>query len=365
MSSFYETLLECIATGEPLVYAAVVKTSGSTPQKAGAKAVFLTDGRVLGTIGGGCLEAETQKRAMESLRDQKPRLFELSLNDDFGWDDGLICGGTASIFVDPQVSTGQEVFKALLARSAERERSCLVTVVQSSDEALVGSYHLVVDPGIVTSRPLPEEMVADVQQIAREAVGAEKELWREIPSVEGTVIYLDPVVPRPILLIVGAGHVGAALCRIASWLGFDVVVADDRASFANRERLPDAWQVIVEDPPSAVRDYPICPDTYIVIVTRGHRHDAKTLQECVNSHARYIGMIGSRRKVTMIFRELVEEGCCTEERLQDIHAPIGLDIGAQSVQEIAVSIAAELVQVRRERLRVKGAKAQAQDEPCN
>jgi xanthine dehydrogenase accessory factor len=349
MSEFFQTLLESISTGGSPVYATVVATRGSTPQKAGAKAVFLPDGRVLGTIGGGCLEAETQRRALESLRDGQPRLVELYLNDDFGWDDGLICGGTAHVFVDPNISHAKQVVRALLEREAQRQPVALVTVVASPDPALRGSYHLVTESEVVSSIPACSEWQQSLRPTAAKAVEMGEALWEPLPSDAETRVYVEPILPRPVLLIAGAGHIGAAVCKLAAWLGFEVAVVDDRASFANSERLPDAATLIVEDPSKAVRDFPITPDTYVVIVTRGHRHDAKVLKECVHSDAAYIGMIGSRRKVTLIFSELVAEGCCTEERLRDIHSPVGLDIGAQSVEEIAVSIAAELVQARRKR----------------
>src|SRR5439155_11900485 len=155
------------------------------------------------------------------------------------------------------------------------------------------------------------------------------------------------ILPRPVLLIMGAGHIGAALTHYASRIGFEVVVVDDRASFANRERLPDADQVIVDSVVEVARRWLKTPETYVVLVTRGHRNDAVALREVIGSPCAYIGMIGSRRKVLTIYEEFLAEGIATPEQLARVHAPIGLDIGALTVDEIAVSIAAELIAVRR------------------
>jgi xanthine/CO dehydrogenase XdhC/CoxF family maturation factor len=161
------------------------------------------------------------------------------------------------------------------------------------------------------------------------------------------VAYLEPILPKPTLLIAGAGHVGAALAHYAARIGFSVAVVDDRPAFASPERLPEAEQVIVDDIVATVRRFPKNPQTYVVIVTRGHRHDAVVLREVIGTPVAYVGMIGSRRKVLTIFEEFLAEGLATPEQLAGIHAPIGLDIGALSVDEIAVSIAAELIAVRR------------------
>jgi hypothetical protein len=159
-----------------------------------------------------------------------------------------------------------------------------------------------------------------------------------------------------VLLIMGAGHIGAALTHYASRIGFEVVVVDDRASFANRERLPDADQVLVDSVVDVARRWPKTPETYIVLVTRGHRNDAVALREVLGSPCAYIGMIGSRRKVLTIYEEFLAEGIATPEQLAQVHAPIGLDVGALTVDEIAVSIAAELIAVRRQRLRGRSQK---------
>jgi xanthine dehydrogenase accessory factor len=163
---------------------------------------------------------------------------------------------------------------------------------------------------------------------------------------KNSLLFLDPVFPLPQLVIAGAGHVGRALSHLGSLLSFDVTVIDDRPQYANRERLPDADYIIVNDIGQAIRDFPISTDTFIVIVTRGHSQDAEALRPCISSDAAYIGMIGSIRKTELMRKKFLEEGWATLRQFNRVHAPIGVSINSKTVEEIAVSIAAQLIQVR-------------------
>jgi xanthine dehydrogenase accessory factor len=365
---FYGEIVSRLRERQPFALATVVHTSGSTPHKAGARAIFLPDGRVLGTLGGGCMEMESRRRALELIQasesEAEPLLLDLHLDDDFGWDDGLICGGSAQIFIQPLVRrepspTGDDsaagpgawpldVYDAAIALKSERRRGMLAMVIAASSVADVGRSLLVTEEastlGALTDAGLMEELTGTTRTLLREG----GEAPRRIALAEsGAVIYAEPILPRPVLLIMGAGHIGAALTHYAARIGFEVVVVDDRASFANRERLPDADQVIVDSVVDVARRWPKTPETYVVLVTRGHRNDAVALREVIGTPCAYIGMIGSRRKVITIYDEFLAEGIATAEQLARVHAPIGLDIGALSVDEIAVSIAAELIAVRR------------------
>jgi xanthine dehydrogenase accessory factor len=160
------------------------------------------------------------------------------------------------------------------------------------------------------------------------------------------LLFLEPVVPIPQLVIAGAGHVGQALSHIGSFLSFEVTVIDDRPEYANTDKLPDADHIIVQDIAKAVQELPVSPDTYIVIVTRGHRYDAEALRQCISSDAAYIGMIGSIRKIELMRKKFLESGWATLRQFNRVHAPIGIKINSKTVEEIAVSIAAQLVQVR-------------------
>jgi xanthine dehydrogenase accessory factor len=291
--------------GEPLAVCTVVRTRGSTPQKAGAVLVVLADGRTLGTIGGGCVEAEVRTRALRLLAEASTgatadtdagRLLTFRLDHDFGWDDGLLCGGAMDVAVEV-------VDRPARAESLRRARDAL-------------------------------------------AAGSSANIIVEVPDESGRPARFErSIEPRPALVIAGAGHVGAALAVIAAQLDFDVTVIDDRADYASPDRLGGAGCRVGPIDAELAR-YPIGEQTYVVIVTRGHRRDGQALAAVIGSAARYIGLIGSKRKVIELFAELRRAGV-PREPLARVHAPIGLDIAAVTPAEIAVSIAAEMIAVRR------------------
>jgi xanthine dehydrogenase accessory factor len=275
----------------------VVATHGSTPQRRGAKMLVLEAGNTLGTLGGGCVEAEVRKQSLELLAAGTSKLLSFSLDHDYGWDDGLICGGVMDIFV--QVVSGDEA----------REFAAIATALGNEQPATFEFRYT-----------------------------SEGEEHR----------YAEDLGPPPVLVIAGAGHVGQALATLAGELEFRVDVIDDRPEFASKERFPRARRIIVGDIEQTLRDYSIDAETYVVVVTRGHKNDGRALAAVINSDAKYIGLIGSKRKVKGLFDELAAQGV-ERARLMRVHGPIGLDIGAVSVPEIAVSIAAEIVAVRRGR----------------
>lgn len=354
-------LAELSEKGASFAFGEVVDTSGSTPQKPGAKAIFWLDGRSSGTLGGGCLEAEAKRVALECIRNRTRTLLSLHLDSDFGFDDGLICGGTARIFLDGRPEEHTALWKAVAKFLSSRKQGALVTVVNSKNPELVGSRWLLELRSVSSTDVYPELEVLVcspenapalpkvVFEQARKAIERRDELTVITTLAFGeTEFFVEPLIPRPHLVIAGAGHIGAALAHLASLLEFEVTVVDDRPSFANRERLPDVDKVLVGDIAQTVAKQPMDKDTYIVIVTRGHRHDADVLRAVVNriDEVAYIGMIGSRRKIKLIYDELIAQGLAKPEQLAKVHSPIGIDIGGESVWEIAVSIAAELIWVR-------------------
>jgi xanthine dehydrogenase accessory factor len=232
----------------------VVRSQGSTPQRAGAKMLVWADGRTLGTIGGGCYENDAFWKARESLSSGRPQLLHYELNDDFAQENGLICGGRMDV-------------------------------------------------------------------------------------------HIDPLTPSPRLFIIGAGHVGHHLARIAGDVGFRIHVVDDREKFANAERCPGA-EVVVQSIPEWLHRADLPASAYVVVVTRGHQHDLDAMRALAARDLKYLGLIGSRAKVARIYDALLAEGM-PAECLQRVHAPIGLDIGAVTPAEIAISILAELIAVTR------------------
>jgi xanthine dehydrogenase accessory factor len=293
----FETIVHKLEAGERVALCAVVKTRGSTPQSPGA--LMLLDQRMqtVGTLGGGCVEAEVCKRAFELLNRAEASLLTFQLNHDYGWDDGLICGGGMDVAVMPLVDRAQAAdFRRVLDAVAAGQHARVPLRVQHENA------------------------------------------WCE---------YKVLVEAEPKLVIAGAGHVGAQLARLCVDLEFHVTVIDDRSDFANADRLPPPINPIVGDIELTLRSHPIDRETYVVIVTRGHNHDEQALSAVVRSDAKYVGMIGSRRKIMLIFDDLMAAGV-DPALLDRVHAPIGLEINSVTVPEIAVSIAAQLIAVRRE-----------------
>jgi xanthine dehydrogenase accessory factor len=250
----FAALSDALKAGEDVALVTIVSSTGSTPQRVGAKMLVYADGRTVGTIGGGCYENDAFWKAREAIAARKPITLSFELNDDFAQESGLVCGGQMDVFIEP---------------------------VEASPEVYV----------------------------------------------------------------FGAGHVGYFVGRMAFDVGFRVHVIDDREKFASTERFGSGIDVIVDDIPTWLEGHRLPPTAYAVVVTRGHRHDLDALRALARQSLRYLGLIGSKAKVKRIFDALREEGV-SPETLRPIHAPIGLDIGAITPQEIAVSIVAELIAVK-------------------
>ena len=353
MREIYQKVIELIESEEMGAYCTVVETKGSTPQKPGAKLLILPDLRNFGTLGGGCVEAEARRQAIGLMQGGVPRLLDFQLDSDYGWDDGLICGGNMKIFIDlPQTKEESLILTRLQELSEAKIPLVSTTVVQSEvDHIQVGAKMLFAANGekvgslgdTALEMALQDELM---EVLEKDAPGVFRWQVEDSRNGEGAVwVFMDAVQPRPTLLIAGAGHVGQALCHLGKWLGFDIAIVDDRTNFASEERLPEADEIIIGDIAEELRKYPVDHLTYAVIVTRGHQHDEEALHSVVESNARYVGLIGSRRKIKLIYDDLRDAGI-PEERLAKVYAPIGLDINSKTVPEIAVSIAAQLIQVR-------------------
>jgi xanthine dehydrogenase accessory factor len=331
--------------GRSCVWCAVVETRGSTPQKAGAAMLVFPDGRQLGTLGGGCIEAEVKQRALGVLAASdgaaKPELLTFCLDDDYGWDDGLICGGRMTILADPLTAGGDE-YHARYRQLVEAGRGCTEAVlIADGHEAPPGSRFLFDASGqYVAARgeghEIPNPVIRHLPDLSR----------RPAAGTRHGVAYL-PVLPRITLFIVGGGHVGQAVGKLAAECDFNVEVLDDRAAYVSPERFPLAQRRIVGDIGQTLAELAptLTPNHFALIVTRGHRHDEEALYHLAPTPAGYVGMIGSKRKIRLIYDDLLRRGIPLET-LDRVHAPLGFDIGSQTVPEIAVSIVAELIACR-------------------
>ncbi len=251
----YEEIVRLRQQGRRCALATIVGVRGSIPSFESAKMLVRDDGTILGTIGGGCVEAEVWQAAKEVMLEEKPRTLTFDLNHDPRYDTGLVCGGSLEV-------------------------------------------------------------------------------------------YVEPLAPPPPLYIFGAGHVAHSLYKVANMASCAVTVIDDRESYANRERFPDAQDIYADDFDRTTAQLAPTNSAFIVIVTRGHKDDMKVLRWAAGTPARYIGMIGSRRKVISIYRELLKEGI-SRQKLEKVYAPVGLEIGAVTPEEIAVSVVAEMIGIRR------------------
>jgi xanthine dehydrogenase accessory factor len=251
----YEEVVRLRRLGQKCALATIVQVNGSIPSYESAKLLVREDGSMLGTIGGGCVEAEVWNVAREVMQNERPRHMNFSLGQDAAYDNGLICGGQLSVFV-------------------------------------------------------------------------------------------EPVVPQPRLYVFGAGHISKSISKIATLAGFATVIVDNREAFAHRDRFPEADEIFAEEYEDVFPKLPIRDTSYLVIVTRGHRDDMRVMRWAVGTNAKYIAMIGSKRKVIGVVKELEKEGV-PREAFDRVFAPMGLDIGAITPEEIAVSIVAEMIAMRR------------------
>jgi xanthine dehydrogenase accessory factor len=337
-------LLELLKAGEPVALTQVVGTEGSTPQVPGAAALFTRDGLVAGTVGGGTAEAKTQKAAARALRTGRSVLLSFDLAGEVNLDADGVCGGAMRILVDADPGRHRSVFAALV-RAGRARRPGLLAVLFRPERRNRG--FAVRRAWIPAARPAARLKALGLARFRDEAAAAAAENKPRLAAAKPGWIYLEPRRPAPRLIIAGAGHVGLAVARLGVFLGFAVEIIDDRPEFASPERFPGVERVTVGDPARVLERAAIDGTTSIVLVTRGHRHDAAALRACIRRPAAYIGMIGSRRKVGLLRDEFLARGWASAAQWDRIHSPIGLPIGSRTVEEIAVSIAAELVAVRR------------------
>lgn len=332
----WRTLLGSLRSGTPVVLATVIEASGSAPQTAGASAVFTAAVLLAGTIGGGAVEAKAEKAARAALRTGRSRLLTFDLAEDYSEDADAICGGRMKILLEARPERSRAAFEAW--RLAESKRGSGVMAVRIRS--------LGAGRGAEVSREWIPAAKAGAASSA-EALAARKP---RLAASGKSLLYLEPRIPRSRLVIAGAGHVGRAAARMGEFLGFETIVIDDRPELLLPARFPAAARLVCGDIAGQTARFSRDRDAFIVIVTRGHRHDAETLRACLGGRARYLGMIGSGRKVALLKERFLLQGWATEAEWARIRTPIGLPIGSRTVEEIAVSIAAELVAARSGRL---------------
>ena len=348
MKEVIQEALKLLEQDEPCVLATVVRTKGSTPQKPGAKLLVRKDGSGVGTLGGGCVEGDIWYAAKEILRRKGgPEYRDYLLNEDIAARDGLVCGGTMYFFIEPLWEPqeffpfGQEMMEAYDTGTPVG----VATVVRAdSGRAVMGAKVLLREDGSTRGSLGDPELDRLALEAARRV--ADMGVNEHIMTHDGVELFVEGFTTAPTLVLMGGGHVAKATYALGRMLGYRVYVVDDRPQFANRERFPEAADtIVVPDYTKGLDQIPINANTFIVVATRGHWFDDLALEAAVRTPAGYVGLLGSKRKTILIYQRLVQLGI-SPQRLKAVHAPVGLDIGALTPEELAVSIMSEIVMFR-------------------
>jgi xanthine dehydrogenase accessory factor len=337
MEKIAQAIQELCTQGQSFALATIIARNGSAPRSAGAKMLVQLDGSIVGTVGGGSLEADVQRLAHKMIVSRQAAVQSFSFTGQDAATMDSICGGEVEVLVewldgsDPHLNSISRSLqqalihhtKAWLITTYSAATSSTIHALVQTDETLIGSL-----PVNLTLETIREIKTLDKIDLSEQ------------------IVLVEPVIVAGAAYIFGAGHVSRNLAEFVKAVGFWTVVIDDRAEFANRERFPEADEIIVPGSlDNIMQKLPVDSYSFLVIVTRGHLNDRLVLAQALKTTAGYIGMIGSRRKCELIYQELSKEGF-TKQDIQRVHAPIGLPIQAETPEEIGISITAEMIQAR-------------------
>ncbi len=341
MKNIYKIIPRYAEQNNRFCLATLLSTRGSAPQVPGSSAVFSEQGLLEGTLGGGIMEEDARKKAGEAIHTGKHQLYHFRLDADIDRGEGAICGGSATLLLDPDPGLHAASFREMAASLEQGQPGCLLTIIPRDGAIRLQRYW---HAGTFEASPKNPGQWSGIEKAFTTAL--DKGVCSLLTNETGDMLFIEPVFPVSKLVIAGAGHIGKALSHMASLLDFEVTVIDNRPELANAENLPDAAHIIVKPVSKAMEDLPKSKDIYIVIVTHDHKEDTAALKACIGHEFPYIGMIGSRKKVRLVREKFITEGWGNSEAMDRVHAPIGLEIGSVSIQEIALSISAQLVQER-------------------
>lgn len=339
MDDIFLKINDLLADKREIVMARIIKQKGSAPRSLGACCLFLDGGQLIGTIGGGLLEHQVGELAGEVLQNGKSIIYKQYLQGEDVTDSQMLCGGTVTVYLQPLSPKNPDtvaIYKEIAESIAKNQGGFLVTKVSegiSTDEQDIFRF-------------IKEKTeIADSLSISPNLLNYLKSRESQLVSIDEQEdnLFLEPVGVTPEVIIFGAGHISTCLAPVLKMIGFRIIIVDDRSDFANRERFPDADAIHVLPFTQAFAQLSPAPDSYIVIVTRGHKFDKEVLAASLKIRTAYIGMIGSSKKRLTIYSALLEEGF-TEHQLEKVYSPIGISIEAETPEEIAISIAAELIQ---------------------
>jgi xanthine dehydrogenase accessory factor len=354
MKDIYSEIVKALEKKEQLALATLITRVGSAPRAVGAKYMVKRDGTSVGSIGGGCVEAEVWQEAQQVMEEGKGGVLHFNLSSEQLAEGGLICGGNIDIFLEPLKEEFLKIYQEAAQIKRKGGSAILATLITINNDfpRAEGSKALIrpsgervgylFGKGELEKRILEEGEILFKEKKPKVMVFS---LEKEDSPWKRAEVMLEPIFSEPTVYIFGAGHVSHQLAPLAKGVHFKVVVIDDRETFANRERFPEVDEVIVSEFERCFDQLHIDDTSYLVIITRGHLYDSFVLEQAVKTDARYIGMIGSKKKIHTLYQNLTKKGI-SKETLDRVYAPIGLDINSETPEEIAVSIVAQLIKVR-------------------
>jgi xanthine dehydrogenase accessory factor len=351
MEDIYSEIVKALEKKEKLALATLITRVGSAPRGVGAKYLVKGDGTSSGSIGGGCVEAEVWQEAQRVVEKQEGRILHFDLTSEQLAEGGLICGGNINVFLEPLREESLNIYQEV-ARIKQKGGAAILATLISVDGVFpkgegskvlmkISGEKIGLLPGGVE---IEKKILTEGEVLLREK---RPEVLVHNYQKRRMEVLLEPISSEPTVYIFGGGHISEQLAPLVKKVHFKVVVIDDREMFANRSRFPEADEVIVSEFEKCFDQLNIDDSSYVVIVTRGHLYDGFVLEQAVKTSARYIGMIGSKKKIRTLYQNLMEKGMA-KETLDRVHAPIGIDINSETPEEIAVSIVAELIKVRGE-----------------
>jgi len=351
MQDIYSEIVKALENKEKCVLATLINRVGSAPRAVGAKYLVKGDGISVGSIGGGCVEAEVWQKAQKVMEEARRGILHFDLTSEQLAEGGLICGGNIDIFLEPLQEDFLNIYQEVARIRQEGGAGILATLVSADTDFPKGEGSKIL---IKTSGEKVGSLLGEVE-LEKKILSEGKILLREKRPKMVTLssedrrmeVLLEPIFSEPTVYIFGGGHISEQLAPLVKKVLFRVAIIDDREMFANRQRFPEADEVIVSEFEECFDQLSIDNSSYIVIVTRGHLYDAFVLERAIKTNARYIGMIGSKKKIMTLYQGLMKKGI-SKETLKRVRAPIGLEINSETPEEIAVSIAAELIKVRGE-----------------
>lgn len=330
------------ATGEKIALATVIQTWGSSPRKVGAKMAFTPSNKISGSVSGGCIEGAVFEQGIEALENRQPRLLQFGVADETAWEVGLACGGHIELFVQ---GLAEEIYVPVRQMLSQDSSWAVATIIQGRQEWLGGQLVMGLDG--VQAENVPAFLRADILQASQNAFQqgqSQRVRLQNQPEIE---LFIEVWLSAPVLIMIGGVHIAVALTAIAKTLGYQTVVIDPRRAFGSLDRFPHVDRLIQAWPQKAFEQIAITPNTAVAMLTHDPKIDDPALKQVLNSPAFYVGALGSQQTQAKRRQRLLEAGL-SETQIQRIHGPIGINIHAQTPEEIALSVMAEIVKTRRQ-----------------